>query len=93
MWFLTNHKILKGVYRILFLLTHVSCSQIWLNLPMDYRHFGYITKLTPKSKTLESWNNCEQLCCKINETIEKSNSHKIPTKTHAVVVVVVVVVE
>jgi hypothetical protein len=35
-------------------------------------------------------NSC---AAKINETIEKPNSHKIPTKTHAVVVVVVVVVE
>jgi hypothetical protein len=33
-------------------LSHVACSQIWLNLPMDHHHFGYITKLTGKKKTL-----------------------------------------
>ncbi len=30
----------------------ITCSQIWLNLPMDYRHFGYITKLTKNKKSL-----------------------------------------
>jgi len=33
-------------------LSHVTCSQIWLNLPMGHHHFGYITKLTGKKKTL-----------------------------------------
>jgi len=28
------------------LLSHLACSQIWLHLPMDHCHFGYITKLT-----------------------------------------------
>jgi hypothetical protein len=28
---------------------YLVCSQIWLNLPMDHRHVGYITKLTPKA--------------------------------------------
>jgi hypothetical protein len=27
---------------------------IWLNLPMDDRHFGYIAKLTPKNKNTAS---------------------------------------
>jgi hypothetical protein len=31
-----------------FLLSYLAFSQIWLNLPTDDRHFGYITKLTPK---------------------------------------------
>jgi hypothetical protein len=30
------------------LLSFLACSQIWLNLPVDHSHFGYITKLTPK---------------------------------------------
>jgi hypothetical protein len=30
----------------------LACSQIWLNLPMDDHHFGYITKLTLKKKRL-----------------------------------------
>jgi hypothetical protein len=33
-------------------LSHVACSQIWLNLPMDHHHFGYITKFTGQKKTL-----------------------------------------
>jgi hypothetical protein len=32
---------LKGQANIIY-------NQIWLNLPMDDCHFGYITKLTPK---------------------------------------------
>jgi len=28
---------------------YLACSQIWLNLPMDHRHVGYITKLTPQA--------------------------------------------
>jgi hypothetical protein len=24
---------------------YLSWSQIWLNFPMDYQHFGYITKI------------------------------------------------
>jgi hypothetical protein len=31
-----------------FILSYLACSQIWLNLRVDLRHFGYITKLTPK---------------------------------------------
>jgi hypothetical protein len=27
----------------------VACSQIWLNLPADHHHFGYITKLTKRN--------------------------------------------
>ncbi len=27
----------------------LACSKIWLNLPMDHHHFGYITKLTKKT--------------------------------------------
>jgi hypothetical protein len=33
-------------------LSHLAYSQIWLNLPMDHHHFGYITKFTGKKKTL-----------------------------------------
>jgi hypothetical protein len=29
---------------------YLARSQIWLNLPMDHHHFGYITKLTQKKK-------------------------------------------
>jgi hypothetical protein len=29
-------------------LSYLPCSQIWLNLPIDNRHFGYMTKLTQK---------------------------------------------
>jgi hypothetical protein len=44
-------KILNAVLnkRVSFL----ACSQIWLNLPVDYSNFGYITKSTacpPKQK-------------------------------------------
>jgi hypothetical protein len=32
-----------------FLHSYLACSQKpWLNLPIDDRHFGYITKLTTK---------------------------------------------
>jgi hypothetical protein len=34
---------LKGQANIIY-------NQIWLNLPMDDCHFGYITKLTPQKK-------------------------------------------
>jgi len=34
------------------LVSFLARSQIWLNVPMDDRHFGYITKLTPKRKSL-----------------------------------------
>jgi hypothetical protein len=30
------------------LLSYLVFSQTWLNLPMDHRHFGYITKLEKK---------------------------------------------
>jgi hypothetical protein len=30
--------------------SYLAYSQIWLNLLMDHRHFGYITKLTPQKK-------------------------------------------
>jgi hypothetical protein len=30
------------VLKILF--SYFSCSQIWLNPPLDHGHFGYITK-------------------------------------------------
>jgi hypothetical protein len=29
-----------------FLLEYYACSQIWLNLPVDDRHFDHITKWT-----------------------------------------------
>jgi hypothetical protein len=41
-------------YRRMFLkilLSHLSCSQIWLNLLVDRHHYGYITKLTKKKHT------------------------------------------
>jgi hypothetical protein len=32
----------------------ITCSQIWLNLPMDYYgHFDYITKLTQQNKVIK----------------------------------------
>jgi hypothetical protein len=31
---------------LIFEVSYFACSQIWLNLPMDDHHFGYITKLT-----------------------------------------------
>jgi hypothetical protein len=34
------------------LLSDLPCSQIWLNLPADYRHFGYITNLMKKNHCL-----------------------------------------
>jgi hypothetical protein len=30
-------------------LLHFTYSQFWLNIHVDYRHFGYITKLGPKT--------------------------------------------
>jgi len=30
------------------LLLHLTYSQFWLNIPVDYRHFGYVTKLSEK---------------------------------------------
>jgi hypothetical protein len=33
------------------LFSYLAFSQTWLNLPMDHRHFGYITKLKKKNKT------------------------------------------
>jgi hypothetical protein len=38
-----NHEFL------FFSLSYLACIQIWLNISVDYRHFGYITKLTPKN--------------------------------------------
>jgi len=40
-----------------FKLSDLACSQIWLNLPADYRHFGYITNLMEKNHCLghEAW--------------------------------------
>jgi hypothetical protein len=35
-------------------LSYLACSQSWLNFPMDYHHFGYITKLTKKDIELDS---------------------------------------
>jgi hypothetical protein len=32
-----------------FKLSDLACSQIWLNLPADYHHFGYITNLMKKT--------------------------------------------
>jgi hypothetical protein len=32
-----------------FSISYLDCNQIWLNLPIDDRHFGYFTKLTPKN--------------------------------------------
>jgi hypothetical protein len=49
--FLYRFKLRAKNYRRMFkrmCLHIITCSQIWLNLPMDYRHFGYITKLTKK---------------------------------------------
>jgi hypothetical protein len=35
------------------LLSHLASSKIWLNLPLiDYRQFGYVTKLTPPKKII-----------------------------------------
>jgi hypothetical protein len=39
-----------------FLFSCLACNQIWLNLHVDHRHFGFITKLTPKKNTeIEIW--------------------------------------
>jgi hypothetical protein len=38
-----SQKIHKDVQQIL--LSYLACSHIWLNLPMDDCHFGYITNL------------------------------------------------
>jgi hypothetical protein len=46
-----SQKYINGHFKKMSL-SHVACSQIWLNLPMDHHHFGYITKLTGKKKTL-----------------------------------------
>jgi hypothetical protein len=32
--------------------SYLVCSQIWLNLPLNDCHFAFITKLTPKKKTI-----------------------------------------
>ncbi len=50
-----NHQNLKTkITRFLDLVAQniYFCSQIWLNLPMDDCHFGYVTKLTPQKLTL-----------------------------------------
>jgi hypothetical protein len=42
-------KVAKNIVILMFLekFFHIhACNQIWLNLPMDDSHFGYITKLT-----------------------------------------------
>jgi hypothetical protein len=33
---------------LIFEVSYFASNQIWLNLPMDDHHFGYITKLTKK---------------------------------------------
>ncbi len=33
------------------LLLHLTLSHFWLNIPVDYRHFGYITKLSGKTRS------------------------------------------
>jgi hypothetical protein len=51
-WFkeVAKYKI-KGC--LIFEVSYFACSQIWLNLPMDDHHFGYITKFDQKKKTIE----------------------------------------
>jgi hypothetical protein len=52
---------------IFFLLSYLACSQKpWLNLPIDDRHFGYITKLTTKQ----------------NKTKHGHPVHHVPTQVH-----------
>jgi hypothetical protein len=42
-------QILYKEFYFLNLLSDLACSQIWLNHPADYRHFGYITNLMKKT--------------------------------------------
>jgi hypothetical protein len=35
------------------LLYLAACNQIWLNLPVDHHHFGYITKLYSQTQERE----------------------------------------
>ncbi len=32
------------------LVSYLACSQIWLNVPMDDRHFGYVTQNWPQKQ-------------------------------------------
>ncbi len=43
-WFKWVARNMERCFTIL--LSHLACSQIWLYLPMDHCHFGYIIKLT-----------------------------------------------
>ncbi len=43
-WFKWVARNIERCFTIL--LSHLACSQIWLYLPMDHCHFGYIIKLT-----------------------------------------------
>jgi hypothetical protein len=38
-----------------FILSYLASSQIWLNLLVDRRHFGYITKLTQKNSGISAF--------------------------------------
>jgi hypothetical protein len=52
-WF--KQKIIEGCLNILF--PYLACRQKnWLNLSVDYCHFGYITELTPNKKHLFALN-------------------------------------
>jgi hypothetical protein len=54
---LGSQKYRKNVLEIL--LSYLACSQIWLNLHIDYCHFGYNTKLpTKKRKKKKTPANC-----------------------------------
>ncbi len=48
-----------------FSFSYLSCGQIWLNLPKDDCHFGYITKLTGKILYISLCGTCFFSYCMI----------------------------
>jgi hypothetical protein len=47
---------IEGYFK--FLLSYLACSQIWLNVPVDHGHLGYITQFTKKNIACTGYEAC-----------------------------------
>jgi hypothetical protein len=53
----------KNIYYIK-ILSYLAFSQIWLNLPLYHRHFGYNTKLPPEKALLRTAHKFSTSLCR-----------------------------